>query len=85
MTKNYKNHFLNIALAYGGQYELVDAVKKIGEKIKGGELQIEEITKEEIESNSIHITPATTVTRYDFTYIRGEKTKRISNMAKCLQ
>ncbi len=33
-TKNYDNHFLNIALAYGGQYELVDAVKKIGEKIK---------------------------------------------------
>ena len=27
-TKNYDSHFLNIALAYGGQYELVDAVKK---------------------------------------------------------
>ena len=32
VTKNYDNHFLNIALAYGGQYELVDAIKKIGEK-----------------------------------------------------
>ena len=32
-TKDYNKHFLNIALAYGGQYELVDAVKKIGEKI----------------------------------------------------
>jgi undecaprenyl diphosphate synthase len=42
-TKNYNNHFLNIALAYGGQYELVDAVKKIGEKIKEGELKIEDI------------------------------------------
>ena len=31
-TKNYDNHFLNIALAYGGQNELVDAVKKIGKK-----------------------------------------------------
>ena len=51
VTKNYNNHFLNIALAYGGQYELVDAVKKIGEKIKEGKLQIEDITKEEIESN----------------------------------
>ena len=51
VTKNYNNHFLNIALAYGGQYELVDAVKKIGEKIKGGELKIDDITKEEIESN----------------------------------
>ncbi len=26
-TKNYKNHFLNIAIAYSGQIELVDAVK----------------------------------------------------------
>ena len=39
VTKNYDNHFLNIALAYGGQYELVDAVKKIGEKIKDGDLK----------------------------------------------
>ena len=34
VTKDYKNHFLNIAIAYGGQNELVDAVKKIGEQIK---------------------------------------------------
>ena len=50
-TKNYNNHFLNIALAYGGQYELVDAVKKIGEKIKEGSLNVDEINKKEIESN----------------------------------
>jgi tritrans,polycis-undecaprenyl-diphosphate synthase [geranylgeranyl-diphosphate specific] len=50
-TKDYNNHFLNIALAYGGQNELVDAIKKIGEKIKGGELEIEDISKEEIEAN----------------------------------
>ncbi len=50
-TKNYDNHFLNIALAYGGQYELVDAVKKIGKKIKEGSLKIDEIDKKEIESN----------------------------------
>ena len=35
-TKGYDNHFLNIAIAYGGQNELVDAVKKIGSKIKDG-------------------------------------------------
>ena len=51
VTKNYEDHFLNIALAYGGQYELVDAVKKIGEKIKEGSLNINEINKKEIESN----------------------------------
>jgi tritrans,polycis-undecaprenyl-diphosphate synthase [geranylgeranyl-diphosphate specific] len=50
-TKDYDNHFLNIALAYGGQFELVDAVKKIGEKIKDGTLDINDIDKSEIESN----------------------------------
>ncbi|RNJ75421.1 MAG: di-trans,poly-cis-decaprenylcistransferase [Nitrosopumilus sp. B06] len=50
-TKDYDSHFLNIALAYGGQYELVDAVKKIGEKIKDGSLEVEKIDKNEIEAN----------------------------------
>lgn len=50
-TKGYDNHFLNIALAYGGQFELVDAVKKIGEKIKEGSLDVNDIDREEIESN----------------------------------
>lgn len=50
-TKNYSNHFLNIAIAYGGQNELVDAVKKIGEKIKSGSLDVDKIDKEEIEAN----------------------------------
>ena len=50
-TKGYDNHFLNIALAYGGQLELVDAVKKIGEKIKDGSLNVIDIDKKEIESN----------------------------------
>ena len=50
-TKGYDDHFLNIALAYGGQFELVDAVKKIGEKIKNGSLAVNDIDKKEIESN----------------------------------
>ncbi|MEX0855317.1 MAG: polyprenyl diphosphate synthase [Nitrosopumilaceae archaeon] len=50
-TKDYKNHFLNIAIAYSGQNELVDAVKKIGRKIKDGSLNVDEIDKKEIESN----------------------------------
>jgi tritrans,polycis-undecaprenyl-diphosphate synthase [geranylgeranyl-diphosphate specific] len=51
VTKDYKDHFLNIAIAYGGQNELVDAVKKIGQKVKNGTLDVEQIDKEEIESN----------------------------------
>lgn len=36
MTRKYKKHFLNVAVAYGGQQEIIDAVKKILEKgLKG--------------------------------------------------
>ena len=45
VTKKYDKHFLNIALAYGGQNELVDAVKKIVIKIKDGTLNVEDINK----------------------------------------
>jgi tritrans,polycis-undecaprenyl-diphosphate synthase [geranylgeranyl-diphosphate specific] len=51
ISKNYDKHFLNIAIAYGGQNELVDAVKKIGNQIKEGSLDSKNITKEVIESN----------------------------------
>ena len=51
VTKDYDNHFLNIAIAYGGQNELVDAVKKIGDQIEEGSLESKNITKEVIESN----------------------------------
>ena len=51
VTKNYERHFLNIAIAYGGQDELIDAIKKIVDKIKDGVLKIDDINKKEIESN----------------------------------
>ncbi|MFB3113668.1 MAG: polyprenyl diphosphate synthase [Nitrosopumilaceae archaeon] len=51
VTKNYDEHFLNIALAYGGQDELIDAVKKIVLKISEGTLKVDDINKKEIESN----------------------------------
>ncbi|MGB9125389.1 MAG: polyprenyl diphosphate synthase [Nitrosotalea sp.] len=50
-TKNYDNHYLNIAIAYGGQNELVDAIKKIGTKIKDGSLDVSQIDKDVIESS----------------------------------
>ena len=49
-TKNYNNHYLNIAIAYGGQNELVDAVKKIAGRIKDGSLDVNQIDKDVIES-----------------------------------
>ena len=50
VTKAYDNHYLNIAIAYGGQTELVDAVKKIAGRIKEGSLDVSGIDKEVIES-----------------------------------
>ncbi|MEM7813700.1 MAG: polyprenyl diphosphate synthase [Candidatus Aenigmatarchaeota archaeon] len=38
MTKDYAKHILNIALAYGGQQEIADAVKAISQKLLKGEL-----------------------------------------------
>jgi len=37
-TQSYDKHFLNIAFAYGGRAEIVDAVRKIANKIREGEL-----------------------------------------------
>jgi tritrans,polycis-undecaprenyl-diphosphate synthase [geranylgeranyl-diphosphate specific] len=51
LTVDYNDHFLNIAIAYGGQDELVDAIKKIGGKIKNGSLEVNNINKQEIEAN----------------------------------
>ncbi|HXU94953.1 MAG TPA: polyprenyl diphosphate synthase [Candidatus Nitrosotalea sp.] len=50
-TKDYDNHYLNIAIAYGGQNELVDAIKKIGTRIKEGSLDVNKIDKDVIESS----------------------------------
>jgi len=44
-TKNYDEHFLNVALAYGGRAEIVDATKKIAQKVKSGNLPIEDINE----------------------------------------
>lgn len=42
-TKNYDERFLNVALAYGGRAEIVDATKKIARKVESGDLTVKEI------------------------------------------
>jgi tritrans,polycis-undecaprenyl-diphosphate synthase [geranylgeranyl-diphosphate specific] len=42
-TQGYDDHFLNLALAYGGRAEIVDAAKKIADKVHEGKLNPEEI------------------------------------------
>jgi tritrans,polycis-undecaprenyl-diphosphate synthase [geranylgeranyl-diphosphate specific] len=45
-TKDYNEHFLNIAFAYGGRAEIVDATRKIAEKIEKGELKPDAIDEQ---------------------------------------
>ena len=42
-TKTYNRHYLNLAIAYGGRAEIVDAARKIAEMVKRGELEPEDV------------------------------------------
>ncbi|NWG11095.1 di-trans,poly-cis-decaprenylcistransferase [Candidatus Bathyarchaeota archaeon] len=42
-TQSYDKHFLNIAFAYGGRAEIVDAARKIAERVKEGKLAPEKV------------------------------------------
>jgi tritrans,polycis-undecaprenyl-diphosphate synthase [geranylgeranyl-diphosphate specific] len=50
VTRDYDNIYLNIAIAYGGQAELLDAVRKVADMVKDGKLDVADIGKEQIES-----------------------------------
>jgi len=50
-TKNYNKHFLNVALAYGGRAEIIDAAKRIAEKVKQGKLDPNEINEKLFEKH----------------------------------
>ena len=48
-TANYDKQFLNFAFAYGGRAEIVDAAKTIAEKVKNGELEIDDVDESTFE------------------------------------
>ena len=50
MTKFYKNYYLNIALAYGGREELINAMQQMGTDIKKGKLKIKDISTDTVSS-----------------------------------
>jgi tritrans,polycis-undecaprenyl-diphosphate synthase [geranylgeranyl-diphosphate specific] len=50
-TKDYDEHFLNVALAYGGRAEIVDATRKIAKKVQKGKLHPEGIDEQVFESH----------------------------------
>jgi tritrans,polycis-undecaprenyl-diphosphate synthase [geranylgeranyl-diphosphate specific] len=48
-TKDYDEHFLNVALAYGGRAEIVDAAREIAQKVEKGELKPDMIDEKTFE------------------------------------
>jgi len=49
-TSGYNTMFLNIAIAYGGQQELIGAIRKIAQMAKQGEIEVDDINEKTIES-----------------------------------
>ena len=52
-TKKYNKHSFNIALAYGGRQEIIQAIQKIAKDVKNNKLKIEDI-KESIVSKYLY-------------------------------
>lgn len=51
ITKNYDGVYLNVALAYGGRQELVDATRAMARKMRNGRLSLKDITEDTISKN----------------------------------
>lgn len=45
-TMDYDDYHFNLALAYGGREEILHAIKKVAEKVRSGEIAIEDISEE---------------------------------------
>jgi len=50
ITKKYKTYQLNIALAYGGREEIIQAIQHMGIDIKKGKLKVKDISKKTVSS-----------------------------------
>mgnify|MGYP002396211163 CR=1 FL=1 len=48
VTKNYDKYYLNVAIAYGGRAEIVDATRKIAMEVQEGKLNPKEINEDTI-------------------------------------
>jgi len=47
-TKDYDKYHFNIALAYGGREEIVQAIKRIAEDVSEGDLELDSISKDTV-------------------------------------
>jgi tritrans,polycis-undecaprenyl-diphosphate synthase [geranylgeranyl-diphosphate specific] len=76
ITRNYDGVYLNVALAYGGRQELVDAAQRMACKIKNGELSLNDINEDTISNN---LYPTSGSVPYVDLIIRTGGDERISN------
>ena len=76
LTRNYDGVYLNVALAYGGRQELVDAAQKMAWKVKKGELSLNDINEGTISNN---LYPSSGSVPYVDLIIRTGGDERISN------
>jgi len=77
VTSDYDGFFLNVAIAYGGKQDIVQAVQEIANKVDRGELMLDEITESTI-SNHLYPYGETAVPNVDF-IIRTGGDERVSN------
>jgi tritrans,polycis-undecaprenyl-diphosphate synthase [geranylgeranyl-diphosphate specific] len=50
-TEHYDKQFLNFAFAYGGRAEIIDATRTIAEKVKQGELALDDVNESTFEKH----------------------------------
>lgn len=50
-TSKYNKRQVNIAIGYDGRLEIVDAIKKIADQVKDGQLQLEDIDEKVVNEN----------------------------------
>jgi tritrans,polycis-undecaprenyl-diphosphate synthase [geranylgeranyl-diphosphate specific] len=51
VTTKYDRYYVNLAVAYGGRAEIVDAVRQIAQDIRGGNLNPEDLDEKIIEKH----------------------------------
>ncbi|MCX8174480.1 MAG: polyprenyl diphosphate synthase [Thermoplasmata archaeon] len=49
-TKDYNNYFFNLAVAYGGRQEIIDAIREIARDVKEGKISVNDISEELVSS-----------------------------------
>lgn len=72
---------LTLALSYSSKWEITDAVKRIAEKVKNGELSADEITDKTIDE---HLATNYMPDRTAYPYRWRDKTEQLSVVAVCL-